>query len=92
MGQILDVIDGSGNDDVLVMLSTDHGGEGWLHGRNQDSDLIIPVFIKGQYYYYNSQCVIRKRNTYVTIMVFPDLQSWYKKVNTTTFLLLITLY
>ena len=52
MGQILDVVDALGNGDVMVMLSTDHGGEGWLHGRNQDEDLIIPLFIKGANFSY----------------------------------------
>ena len=48
VGEILDVIDSTGNDDVMVMLSTDHGGEGLIHGRNQDEDLIIPMFIRGK--------------------------------------------
>ena len=48
VGEILDVIDSTGNDDIMVMLSTDHGGERWIHGRNQDEDLIIPMFIKGK--------------------------------------------
>ena len=48
VGQILDAIEGSGfSDDTFVMLSTDHGGRNYNHGRGQDSDLNIPMFLKG---------------------------------------------
>jgi len=32
---------------VTVMLSTDHGGHDYGHGAFQDSDLIMPAFIRG---------------------------------------------
>ena len=48
IGQILDVVENSGvANDTLVMLSSDHGGRGRYHGRFQDDDLMIPMFVKG---------------------------------------------
>ena len=32
---------------MLVLLSTDHGGLDYGHGREADSDIIIPMFIRG---------------------------------------------
>ena len=34
-------------EDVLVLMSSDHGGHLFSHGDPQDSDLLIPMFIKG---------------------------------------------
>ena len=48
IGEILDVVENSGvANDTLVMLSSDHGGRGRYHGRFQDDDLMIPMFVKG---------------------------------------------
>ena len=46
VGQLLDVVDAS---DVLVLLSSDHGGQGTSHGRYIDEDLFIPMFVKGRW-------------------------------------------
>lgn len=49
VGQILDAIETSGReDDTLVILSSDHGGLEFQHGRAADSDILIPMFIKGE--------------------------------------------
>ncbi len=49
VGQILDAIESSGkDDDTLVMVSSDHGGLGYSHGRWADSDLVIPLIVKGE--------------------------------------------
>ena len=48
VGLLLDVIDEAGlTDEVSVIISSDHGGRLFGHGRWEDSDLFIPVFIKG---------------------------------------------
>jgi len=47
VGYLLDAIDEVGSDDFLVMLSTDHGGFEYGHGRQADSDIRIPLFIRG---------------------------------------------
>ncbi len=49
VGQLLDAIETAGKrDDTLVMMSSDHGGFQYGHGRKADSDLLIPMFIKGE--------------------------------------------
>ena len=49
VGQLLDAIDAAGKtDDTLVMMSSDHGGLEFGHGRWDDVDLLIPMFIKGK--------------------------------------------
>ena len=35
------------SDEVLVMLSADHGGLGYSHGSQADHDLLIPMFVRG---------------------------------------------
>ena len=48
VGQILDAIEAAGREnETVVMLSADHGGLYYRHGRWADSDLIIPLMIKG---------------------------------------------
>ncbi len=48
MGEVLDGIAASAKEEeVLILLSTDHGGLGTAHGGQRDTDLIIPMFIKG---------------------------------------------
>jgi predicted AlkP superfamily pyrophosphatase or phosphodiesterase len=48
IGQILDVIDDENmQDDVMVVLTSDHGGHGLTHGTYQDDDLIVPMFFRG---------------------------------------------
>ena len=48
VGQLLDVIDEAGlTDEVTVLLSTDHGGHNFSHGSWQDSDIVIPLFVRG---------------------------------------------
>jgi len=48
VGQLLDVVDASGlADRITVMVSADHGGFGTSHGAHADSDIIVPVFIRG---------------------------------------------
>ena len=49
VGQLLDAIDAAGKtDDTLVMMSSDHGGLEFGHGRWDDVDLLFPMFIKGK--------------------------------------------
>jgi len=56
VGLLMDAVDrveklGPGSDGepttVAVMLSTDHGGHGYAHGAMQDSDIVIPAFVRG---------------------------------------------
>ena len=48
IGQILDAIENPGaENDILVMLSADHGGKARWHGRFQDVDIMIPMLVKG---------------------------------------------
>ena len=35
------------SEEVLVVLSADHGGEGFDHGRMTNDDLRIPMFLRG---------------------------------------------
>ena len=44
LGRLLDVIEG---EDVMVLLTSDHGGSDFGHGDAKDEDLYIPMFIKG---------------------------------------------
>ena len=44
IGQLLDAADAN---DVLVLLSSDHGGHDTSHGSYIDEDLFIPMFVKG---------------------------------------------
>ena len=34
-------------DDVLVTLSSDHGGIDFGHGNYADSDIMVPMFVRG---------------------------------------------
>ena len=48
VGAVLDVVDELGmQDDVLVILSSDHGGLDYGHGRYADSDVLIPMYVRG---------------------------------------------
>ena len=48
VGELLDVIDDANmQDDVMVVLTTDHGGHRFSHGTQQDADWIVPMFIRG---------------------------------------------
>ena len=46
VGRLLDVIEG---EDVMLLLSSDHGGSDFGHGDPKDEDLFIPMFIKGYF-------------------------------------------
>ena len=48
VGILLDTIaDSNMTDGTMVVLHADHGGEGTNHGNQQDSDLLIPMFLRG---------------------------------------------
>ena len=32
---------------MFIALSTDHGGQDYSHGREADSDVIIPLYLRG---------------------------------------------
>ena len=44
---LLNAVEEVGSDNFLVMLSTDHGGGGTRHGREVNSDIRVPLFMRG---------------------------------------------
>ena len=45
----------------MVMMSADHGGLDFSHGRWADTDLIIPLMMKGNYRLYLSRGSLIKK-------------------------------
>ena len=63
VGQLLDVIDKAGlTDEVTVLLNTDHGGHGLMHGSWQNSDLVVPLFVRGPGFKKNEEFKNEVRN------------------------------
>ena len=48
VGQAMDLIESLGmTDEVMLVVTSDHGGKGTGHGEFRDDDIIVPMFIKG---------------------------------------------
>ena len=70
VGELLDVIDDKNmQDDVMVVLTTDHGGHSRTHGTHRDDDLIIPMFIRGPGIKKNYEMEHEVRNIDVTATI-----------------------
>lgn len=83
VGTILDTIDASGMaDEILVILSSDHGGTGYSHGCKDDTCLEIPMFIRGPGMKVNHQFVheVRNQDIMPTVVYAMGLEAnpWWK--------------
>ena len=71
IGLLLAAVEGH---DVLVLMSSDHGGHDYSHGSYIDEDLLIPMFVRGM-----EQIICLSQNDINFALKRANLQRYMKK-------------